>query len=324
MTRAKRILFVRRFLGRTGGHVTVRDYFMHSLEHPYLDPFVYFTPDSVEEDNDLWKDVPASRRVHELSPADYDILFVGSYDRKLLAGADVRHPCVLNAILHVRHARVWRLRRYLRRPAFRLCNSEPVRVAIEPLANGVVTVIPNGVDTELFRADPAPREPSVLILGMKRPRFARRLARALQRVGVPVEVQMDSVPRTDFASRLRRVSIFVPLPNRTEGFYRPALEGMACGCAVVCPDVVGNRDFSVPGHNCLQPAYESTDQYVAAVRSLIDHPDLTRKLSCGGLDMAARFTVRHHRERYYSFLERHVLEGPSRPSSRLHSMGDRE
>jgi hypothetical protein len=47
------------------------------------------------------------------------------------------------------------------------------------------------------------------------------------------------------------VSVF--LPHETEGFYIPALEGMALDALVVCPDCVGNRSFCLPGHNCFRP-----------------------------------------------------------------------
>ncbi len=306
---------MRRFLERTGGHVTVRDFFLHSLEHPGLDPYVYFTPDSVDG-NDLWAGVPDSRIVRELRPERYDVLFLGSFDREFLGDADLVHPCVLNAILHVRHARHLRLRRYLRRPALRICNSEAVREAVAPMANGVVGVVPNGVDTELFHPAEGRAEAGVLILGLKRPRFARRLARMLAREGVAVQVQAESIPRREFAERLRRCRVFVPLPNPTEGFYRPALEGMASGCAVVCPDVVGNRDYSQPDRNCLQPRFEKLSEYLAAVRLLLDRPDLADQLRGAGRETADRFTLENHRQRYYDFLAEHVLAPESHSQSR--------
>jgi glycosyltransferase involved in cell wall biosynthesis len=40
-----------------------------------------------------------------------------------------------------------------------------------------------------------------------------------------------------------------------EGFYLPALEGMAAGTLVVCPDCVGNRSFCINGLNSFVPAY---------------------------------------------------------------------
>jgi glycosyltransferase involved in cell wall biosynthesis len=46
------------------------------------------------------------------------------------------------------------------------------------------------------------------------------------------------------------------LPNETEGFYLPALEGMALGTIVVCPDCVGNRSFCIPGVNAFRPAFQ--------------------------------------------------------------------
>ena len=49
-----RILFVRDFkptkdgrIRTSGGHIKVRDYFMHCLQHPELEPYLYFTPRSL-------------------------------------------------------------------------------------------------------------------------------------------------------------------------------------------------------------------------------------------------------------------------------------
>ena len=49
------------------------------------------------------------------------------------------------------------------------------------------------------------------------------------------------------------------LPNETEGFYLPALEGMALGTIVVCPDCVGNRSFCLPQVNAFRPAFHFDD-----------------------------------------------------------------
>ena len=41
-----------------------------------------------------------------------------------------------------------------------------------------------------------------------------------------------------------------------EGFYLPALEAMALGSLVICPDCIGNRSFCLPGRNCFRPNYD--------------------------------------------------------------------
>lgn len=61
------------------------------------------------------------------------------------------------------------------------------------------------------------------------------------------------------------------LPNQTEGFYLPALEALALGTVVLCPDAIGKRGFCRPGWNCLQPGYNAPD-IVGAVRQVLRMP----------------------------------------------------
>ena len=53
-----------------------------------------------------------------------------------------------------------------------------------------------------------------------------------------------------------RARVTVLVPNPKEGFYLPAVEAMAAGTLVVCPDCVGNRAFCLDEVNCLRPARE--------------------------------------------------------------------
>ena len=65
--------------------------------------------------------------------------------------------------------------------------------------------------------------------------------------------------RDDFLDSMRRARVTLFLPNEEEGFYLPALEGMALGTIVVCPDCVGNRSFCLPGVNAFRPAFRFDD-----------------------------------------------------------------
>jgi glycosyltransferase involved in cell wall biosynthesis len=79
------------------------------------------------------------------------------------------------------------------------------------------------------------------------------------------------------------------LPGSTEGFYLPALEGMAMGTVVVCPDCIGNRSFCLPGVNALRPAYDDTEvlEQVEAALAL-------SASAAAGLVAAAGVTAREH------------------------------
>jgi glycosyltransferase involved in cell wall biosynthesis len=165
-------------------------------------------------------------------------------------------------------------------------------------------VIENGLDV--------PVEPvrdrvdgGVLIVGMKNPLLALRVRERLQAGAVPrrrgvverlvgrggprIEVLTRLVPRPAFLEALRRARVAVFLPSPTEGFYLPALEAMAVGALVVCPDVVGNRLFCLSGENCFRPAY-TLDEIAAASAAAVALSPVAR----AAILERARETARAH------------------------------
>jgi GT2 family glycosyltransferase/glycosyltransferase involved in cell wall biosynthesis len=70
-----------------------------------------------------------------------------------------------------------------------------------------------------------------------------------------------------------------------EGFALPPLEAMATGCAVVCTDAHGNRDFCVDGENCLMPEPDP-DAVSAALARLLGDPGLRERLGRAGIETA--------------------------------------
>jgi spore maturation protein CgeB len=72
------------------------------------------------------------------------------------------------------------------------------------------------------------------------------------------------------------------------GFGLPPIEAMACGTPVVCsragslPEVVGDAALLV--------SPESIADLAAALREVLDHPDVRARLRHKGLERAARFT----------------------------------
>jgi glycosyltransferase involved in cell wall biosynthesis len=63
---------------------------------------------------------------------------------------------------------------------------------------------------------------------------------------------------------------------------------MAVGCAVVCTDAHGNRDFCEDGHNCLMPGHDQTSVAGALLRLLVD-PELRERLGRAGARTAAGY-----------------------------------
>jgi glycosyltransferase involved in cell wall biosynthesis len=74
----------------------------------------------------------------------------------------------------------------------------------------------------------------------------------------------------------------VAIPNPKEGFYLPAVEGMAAGTLVVCPDCIGNRTYCLDGENSFRPDYDEAAIVAAGERALaLEGAALDRMLRAG-------------------------------------------
>ena len=302
----KKILFTRDFKYPTGGHVTVRDYFIHSLNHPGLDPYLYFTPGSKYATDDTWQEIPQERIVKELAPENYDLFFVGGRDWLFLPAA-LENKKVIHTVQDFRFAQKAEFQAYLKRPAYRICNSQELYEAIARHITGVAVVISGGIDFELFNANEEKKPNSILIWGRKNVEFAARLFEELKKRGLAAQLLVDSLPRKEFAELLQRSDIFIPLLAKKEGAPRPPLEGMASRCVVICSDAEGNRSYCLDGQTCLLPRSESLEDYLAAIQQLADDSELKERIRHYGYKMSQRYTLAEQRRRYYDFLDEYLL-----------------
>jgi glycosyltransferase involved in cell wall biosynthesis len=91
-------------------------------------------------------------------------------------------------------------------------------------------------------------------------------------MGVTAEVTNAMLPRSEFLERLSRARVAVTLPNHEEGFYLPALEAMAAGAIVVCPDCTGNRGFCRDRETAFRPRYALDDVVAACIAAVTQSP----------------------------------------------------
>ena len=249
------LLFFRDFRGLTGGHLKVWHYFQHTKSSRFFAPQIYLTPESFAVPDNPWTGIaPPSQEIWQ--PEAASLLFLGGMDWQAVPDPSPRP--VINLIQGVRHANIDDpRRRYLSRPAVRICVSEEVATAILNTGevNGPVHTIPNGIDLERVHSAKV-RNIDVLVAGLKNPQVAAALHERLAQKGVTCRLLTKKIPRADFLDLLSQSSVVVTLPLPQEGFFLPALEAMAAGAVVVCPDCVGNRSFCHDGLNCFQPPYE--------------------------------------------------------------------
>ena len=292
---------------RGGGQIKARDYFLHCLAHPQLDPYFSFTDAPSYREAGLWDGVPADRVLGEADVTQFDLFFISGRNWKYVP-KDLGGKPVVNLLQSVDECLPGAPEfRYLKRPALRICVSESVLAASAPHRNGEAVVIANGIPLDLFRPGPARIEGSVLVWGRKERAFAVCLRDELARRGIEARVLVDYRPREEWARRLAETGVFVGLPREREGFYLPALEAMACGAAVVCADAGGNRAFCLPEETCLSPARGDVAGHANAVERLRGDGDLRERLRDAGIAIAQSFSIAAEREAFYRLLDERVF-----------------
>lgn len=221
-----------------------------------------------------------------------DILFLAGLDWLRLPEEKRRNSPVpiINLIQGFRHADPDHpCYGFLQYPAIRICVSQEIKVAIEATGRpqGEIFVIPNGIDLEKFRyptpidhLKPVDRPNQVTIVALKQPQLARQLKLQLQTTFPEIQIKMIDtfLPRHEFIQCLRESPITIFLPLATEGFYLPALEGMAAGTLVICPDCVGNRSFCLDNWNCWRPEYKLANIFQAVEQALIADPSQRQEI----------------------------------------------
>jgi glycosyltransferase involved in cell wall biosynthesis len=308
----RQLAFYRDFRCFSGGHLKVWDYFCHSKCAEGVEPTIYFTDRSQMDDLNPW--VAAGERIApEWEPKRADALFLGGMDW-LAVPEDCTTP-VINLVQGVCHSEPSNARYgFLSRRAVRICVSQPVTDAILATGrvNGPVVTIPAGLDYRSFPAPAAQRDIAVLIVGLKQPALARELAARLTKEAIANTCLTRLLPRQEFLRLLGRARVTVFLPHPQEGFYLPALEGMAAGTLVVCPDCVGNRHFCVDGKNCYLPPYNEAALLEALCRATNATMSERNAMIVEGARQLDRYALVEERRRYLEVLDAVVAaETPS-------------
>lgn len=270
------VLFHRKFRRFHGGHLKVWDYFNHALATPGFDVRILFDESTSWDPSNPWTEA-REQVITSLEGVRPDLLFIAGRDWQRLEGMgllDQGLP-ILNLIQHIRHADDWSIQsRYLHRKAIRICVSEEVADALRSAGSeGPIIVIPNSVDLPIVEDLHSIERPiDLFIAGPKQPVMARRLHELLESPQRRIRSMTEHVERGAFLDAMRESKVTVFLPNEEEGFYLPALEGMALGTVVVCPDCVGNRSFCLPGVSAFRPEF-SFDAIAWAARQALAMPE---------------------------------------------------
>lgn len=305
----KSVLFYRNYLGFTGGHLKVRDYFNHVLHSKRYKPYIHFSGSTKWDSTNPWLEY--KRRINNpLKLLNPDIYFLAGMDWLSLSEPRRKKPKVpiINLIQGIRHAdKNQNLYSFLQHTAIRICVSKEIEAVIRNTGAvvGPVFTIPNAIDVSLLPGwiPYEKRQYDIVIISIKQLELGTKLDQSLNKNGRNVMVLTGPVPRPEFLNLISNAKVVICLPLETEGFYLPALEAMAVGSILVCPDCVGNRSFCHPEINCLMPEYSISE----IVRSAEIALNLTA-VKVEQFQMNAKKTILQHdiQEERKKFLE--ILE----------------
>jgi len=142
------------------------------------------------------------------------------------------------------------------------------------------------------------------VLAIKEQRLGASIAERIARAGYEVLLIDHPLPRSELLDAMARSRVAVHLPSSQEGAYLPALESMALGALVVCPDCVGNRSFCRDGDTCLVPKRSKRAIVKAALAALTaSGEELTPMLASARRESEAR-ALGGERTRFLQILDR--------------------
>jgi glycosyltransferase involved in cell wall biosynthesis len=157
--------------------------------------------------------------------------------------------------------------------------------------DGVVAVVPNGIDRDEYFPDNAQedriavgtvygsgiaKDPQTILsvfdmLHKSRPNLPLICFSSERRFGSLTQtVQCEYLPSVAKARKLYSKCAVWFCASRSEGFGNPLLEAMACGCAVVCADCGGPNDFLKSGINGVIVEKGAPDKMVSEILNIID------------------------------------------------------
>ena len=210
-----------------------------------------------------------------------------------------------------------------RLPLQKICTTEWLR---EQTGDPSAFVVGHGIELRVFRppASRSPREDVRVVVGTigrhgeakGYPDFLRALE--LLPADLPIVVRVaapDTValptrfpatvehpnPGPEMAAFYGRCDLFV-FSSRGEGFGLPAVEAMACGCALITTDSGGVRQFARDGENCLMTPPNDPPALAVAISALVGDAGRQRALAEAGLRTARDYDQSAVLERFCRYL----------------------
>jgi len=305
-----RVVFHRHYRQFRGGHLKVFHYFEHVRSSPSYDARIRFSSDSVWDASNPWWGLPETV-IGPQQAENADVLFLAGIDwRSLEPGrrAASRVP-IVNLMQDFRATRPGApLHEFLAHRAIRVCVTPEIAQALRDIGTvpGPILTVPVGIDLDALPA-PRPageRDIDCVVLAVKDAKLGGAIAGRLRAGGHRVLLVDRSLPREQLLAAMARARVAVHLPASIEGAYMPALESMALGALVVCPDCLGNRSFCRDGETCLVPKRSARAIVKATLTALAASPEELEPMLAAARRESAEHALARERSRFLAVLDR--------------------
>lgn len=108
---------------------------------------------------------------------------------------------------------------------------------------------------------------------------------------VPDYIEFHKRPSHSKLRKLYSTSDIFVLPSWVEGCQAPPIEAMACRCAVVCTNVGGVPDYTIPGVTALVSPPRDPNLLAQNIIRLLEDKEMRRRISEAGYIYIKRFTL---------------------------------
>lgn len=187
-------------------------------------------------------------------------------------------------------------------PLKHICVSRHLQELVARKSGEKPSYLPNAIDPAVFRdtVSPVKRAPhSIIMLYSTEPRkgtvYGLEALEILKKQFTDLEVTLFGVvdpinlPRwikyhkkpKDLAALFNNHAIFIT-PSVSEGWGLPSIEAMCCGCAVVCTEIGGHKDYAIHEQTALLVPPESAMEIAKATAQLMVDQNLRLRLSAAG------------------------------------------
>jgi glycosyltransferase involved in cell wall biosynthesis len=195
-----------------------------------------------------------------------------------------------------------------RLPLLHLCISKHLQALVGDISGREPVYLPNAIDTGRFRCLIAPqhRDPHSLIMlfstearkgttyGLEALTIIKDRYPDLQATLFGVTGSPGHLPGwvsyhrrpPDLAALYNRHAIFVT-PSIAEGWALPPAEAMCCGCAVVCTDIGGHRDYAKDGQTAVLVPPENSQLLGGAIGALMADNNKRCSLATAGAEFVS-------------------------------------